>query len=163
MVRHSRAEQTRNYRCAHRRQSLSGLHSFLRAFRRSPLGVWVEEGLKEEIAGGRGPRRPSQRPHDEKLWEYFLNTARGTMVTGTKPQMYNVTGPRQADRTRPDPTGPQKISNQRKMNAPKCAPSYGWLQLRSGAPGECVNKLFGCLQQPQRGAGQSPAKKIWSF
>eukprot|EP00964_Phaeocystis_antarctica_P016441 scaffold9087_cov69-Phaeocystis_antarctica.AAC.3 len=36
-----------------------------------PLGVWVGEGLKEEIAGERGPRRPSQRPHDEKLWEYF--------------------------------------------------------------------------------------------
>eukprot|EP00964_Phaeocystis_antarctica_P045003 scaffold25885_cov65-Phaeocystis_antarctica.AAC.1 len=25
-----------------------------------PLGVWVEEGLKEEIAGGRGPRQASQ-------------------------------------------------------------------------------------------------------
>jgi len=29
-----------------------------------PLGVWVREGLKEEIAGGRGPRRASQRPHE---------------------------------------------------------------------------------------------------
>eukprot|EP00964_Phaeocystis_antarctica_P029002 scaffold16335_cov27-Phaeocystis_antarctica.AAC.1 len=37
------------------RPSLPGLHSFLRAFRRSPLGVWVGEGLKEEIAGERGP------------------------------------------------------------------------------------------------------------
>eukprot|EP00964_Phaeocystis_antarctica_P065723 scaffold39689_cov36-Phaeocystis_antarctica.AAC.2 len=36
-----------------------------------PLGVWVGEGLKEEIAGERGPRRTSQRPHDEKLWESF--------------------------------------------------------------------------------------------
>ena len=36
------------------RPSLPGLHSFLRAFRRSPLGVWVGEGLKEEIAGERG-------------------------------------------------------------------------------------------------------------
>ena len=46
------------------RPSLPGLHSFLRAFRRSPLGVWFEEGLKEEIAGGQGPRRASQRPHE---------------------------------------------------------------------------------------------------
>eukprot|EP00964_Phaeocystis_antarctica_P059863 scaffold35617_cov60-Phaeocystis_antarctica.AAC.6 len=46
-----------------------------------PLGVWVGEGLKEEIAGERGPRRPSQRAHDEKLWESFrIDTARGTMV-----------------------------------------------------------------------------------
>eukprot|EP00964_Phaeocystis_antarctica_P065070 scaffold39202_cov55-Phaeocystis_antarctica.AAC.1 len=29
-----------------------------------PLSVWVREGLKEEIAGGRGPRRASQRPHE---------------------------------------------------------------------------------------------------
>ena len=29
-----------------------------------PLGVWVGQGLKEEIAGERGPRRASQRPHD---------------------------------------------------------------------------------------------------
>ena len=36
-----------------------------------PLGVWVGEGLKEEIAGERGPRRPSQRRYDEKLWESF--------------------------------------------------------------------------------------------
>eukprot|EP00964_Phaeocystis_antarctica_P056529 scaffold33339_cov54-Phaeocystis_antarctica.AAC.1 len=32
-----------------------------------PLGVWVEEGLKEEIAGGRGPRRPSQHPGERKF------------------------------------------------------------------------------------------------
>eukprot|EP00964_Phaeocystis_antarctica_P006773 scaffold3659_cov51-Phaeocystis_antarctica.AAC.2 len=37
------------------RPSLPGVHSFLRALRRSPLGVWVGEGLKEEIAGERGP------------------------------------------------------------------------------------------------------------
>ena len=42
------------------RPSLPGLHSFLRAFRRSPLGVWVGEGLKEEIAGERGGGRASQ-------------------------------------------------------------------------------------------------------
>ena len=35
------------------------------------LGVWVGEGLKKEIAGERGPRRPSQRRYDEKLWESF--------------------------------------------------------------------------------------------
>eukprot|EP00964_Phaeocystis_antarctica_P099824 scaffold65604_cov52-Phaeocystis_antarctica.AAC.2 len=29
-----------------------------------PLGAWVREGLKEEIAGSRGPRRASQRPHE---------------------------------------------------------------------------------------------------
>eukprot|EP00964_Phaeocystis_antarctica_P035568 scaffold20316_cov66-Phaeocystis_antarctica.AAC.9 len=40
-----------------------------------PLGVWVEEGLKEEIAGGRGPRRSSQRPHDEKFWESSIDSS----------------------------------------------------------------------------------------
>ena len=45
------------------RPSLPGLHSFLRAFRRSPLGVWVGEGLKEEIAGERGPWRASRAAH----------------------------------------------------------------------------------------------------
>ena len=45
-----------------------------------PLGVWVGEGLKEEIAGERGPRRPSQRPHDEKFWESFRRIPPATMV-----------------------------------------------------------------------------------
>eukprot|EP00964_Phaeocystis_antarctica_P066516 scaffold40211_cov36-Phaeocystis_antarctica.AAC.1 len=39
-----------------------------------PLGVWVGEGLKEEIAGERGPRRPSQRPHDAKSWSTFFES-----------------------------------------------------------------------------------------
>ena len=33
--------------------------------------MWVGEGLKEEIAGERGPRRPSQRRYDQKLSESF--------------------------------------------------------------------------------------------
>eukprot|EP00964_Phaeocystis_antarctica_P052418 scaffold30687_cov49-Phaeocystis_antarctica.AAC.5 len=37
-----------------------------------PLGVWVREGLKEEIAGGRGPRRASQRPRESKLLGTFF-------------------------------------------------------------------------------------------
>ena len=47
-----------------------------------PLGVWVGEGLKEEIAGERGPRRPSQRRYDEKLWESSIDSPiDGTMVS----------------------------------------------------------------------------------
>ena len=46
-----------------------------------PLGVWVGEGLKEEIAGERGPRRPSQRRYDEKMWESSIDSPiDGTMV-----------------------------------------------------------------------------------
>ena len=74
-----------------------------------------------------------------------IHTVAPNTVPGTKPQMYNVTGPRQTDRTRPDPTGRQKISNQRKMNAPKRAPSYGYMlctryvYVRRGATRECAN------------------------
>ena len=59
----SKVEQTRYYPFrspAADWPSLSGLHSLLRAFRRSPLGVWVGEGLKEEIAGERRPWRASR-------------------------------------------------------------------------------------------------------
>eukprot|EP00964_Phaeocystis_antarctica_P103654 scaffold68906_cov63-Phaeocystis_antarctica.AAC.1 len=38
-----------------------------------PLGVWFGEGLKEEITGGQGPWRSSQRPHDEKLWGHLFD------------------------------------------------------------------------------------------
>ena len=51
---------------------MSGLHSFIRAFRRSPLGVWVGEGLKEEIAGERGPRRASRAAQPNIFWPSFL-------------------------------------------------------------------------------------------
>eukprot|EP00964_Phaeocystis_antarctica_P058620 scaffold34786_cov55-Phaeocystis_antarctica.AAC.3 len=67
MCRHGKGEQRQDYPFSRVapgvRPSLPGLHSFLRAFRRSPLGVWFS-GLKEEIAGGQGPRRASQRPHE---------------------------------------------------------------------------------------------------
>ena len=54
---------------------MSGLHSFLRAFRRSPLGVWVRwvgEGLKEEIAGERGPWRASRAAQPNIFLSSFL-------------------------------------------------------------------------------------------
>ena len=46
-----------------------------------PLGVWVGEGLKEEIAGGRGPRRSSQRPY---TGEYFPVHTAGVTFTYIK-------------------------------------------------------------------------------
>eukprot|EP00964_Phaeocystis_antarctica_P010574 scaffold5825_cov56-Phaeocystis_antarctica.AAC.2 len=45
-----------------------------------PLGVWVGEGLKEEIAGERGPRRPSQPTRCEVVGIFSIDTIRGTMV-----------------------------------------------------------------------------------
>ena len=51
---------------------MSGLHSFIRAFRRSPLGVWVGEGLKEEIAGERGPWRACRAAHANIFLPSFL-------------------------------------------------------------------------------------------
>ena len=58
---------------------MSGLHSFLRAFRRSPLGVWVGEGLKEEIAGERGAWRASRSRQPNIFFSSFLIVPRAEL------------------------------------------------------------------------------------
>ena len=178
MARHSKAEQTRDYRSAHRRQSLSGLHSFLRAFRRSPLGVWVGEGLKEEIAGERGPWRASRATQPNILWSSFLIVpAAGLWFTHTKrvadflPFGFSPSPRAARPPPAPRPSGPEARPRERRATPTGPAPgahfcaheNFGPAPDGAAAAGGCVGwhmltNVWLCGYTHAHGQGHTPVQ-----